>query len=124
LFVGRFIPDKGLHYFNTGIYRFKICQKKLVFDWRIAKPVTLRKNNCFDMASDKIIFPGYVYGSDVNTLMSNAYCYIQPSDVGGIVAGSVNGYGLNVPLIVSDIKETNTPFKIQRASLKRAILSR
>jgi len=57
------------------------------------------------MANEQIIFPGYVYGDDVNTLMKNAYCYIQPSDVEGLSPVVLTVMGLNVPLIVSDIEE-------------------
>lgn len=57
------------------------------------------------MANEQIIFPGYVYGNDTNTLMANSYCYIQPSDVEGLSPVVLTVMGLNVPMIVSDIEE-------------------
>jgi glycosyltransferase involved in cell wall biosynthesis len=57
------------------------------------------------MADEQIIFPGFVYGDDVNALMVNAYCYIQPSDVEGLSPVVLTVMGLKVPLIVSDIDE-------------------
>lgn len=103
LFVGRFIPDKGLHYLIPA-FENSISNKKLVMIGGSPNPSPYEKQ-LFDMASDKIIFPGYVYGEDVNTLMLNSYCYIQPSDVEGLSPVVLTVMGLNVPLIVSDIEE-------------------
>ncbi|MDB4921113.1 glycosyltransferase family 4 protein [Mucilaginibacter sp.] len=103
LFVGRFIPDKGLHYLIPA-FKKSISNKKLVLIGGSPNPSRYEKQ-LLDMASDRIVFPGYVYGNDVNTLMSNAYCYIQPSDVEGLSPVVLTVMGLNVPMIVSDIEE-------------------
>jgi glycosyltransferase involved in cell wall biosynthesis len=103
LFVGRFIPDKGLHYLIPA-FKKSVSNKKLVMIGGSPNPSPYEKQ-LLDMASDNVIFPGYVYGNDVNTLMSNAYCYIQPSDVEGLSPVVLTVMGLNVPLIVSDIEE-------------------
>ena len=103
LFVGRFIPDKGLHYLIPA-FKESMSNKKLVLIGGSPNPSPYEKQ-LLDMASDRIVFPGYVYGNDVNTLMSNAYCYIQPSDVEGLSPVVLTVMGLNVPMIVSDIEE-------------------
>ncbi|MES2111529.1 MAG: glycosyltransferase [Bacteroidota bacterium] len=103
LFVGRFIPDKGLHYLIPG-FKNSNSGKKLVLIGGSPNPSPYEQT-LFDMGDEHIIFPGYVYGDDVNTLMMNAYCYIQPSDVEGLSPVVLTVMGLNVPLIVSDIEE-------------------
>lgn len=103
LFVGRFIPDKGLHYLIPA-FRNSTSNKKLVLIGGSPNPSSYEKQ-LLNMAGDQILFPGYVYGDDVNTLMTNAYCYIQPSDVEGLSPVVLTVMGLNVPLIVSDIEE-------------------
>jgi len=103
LFVGRFIPDKGLHYLIPG-FKNSNSNKKLVLIGGSPNPLPYEQQ-IFDMGDDSIIFPGYIYGDDVNTLMQNAYCYIQPSDVEGLSPVVLTVMGLNVPLIVSDIEE-------------------
>ncbi len=103
LFVGRFIPDKGLHYLIPA-FKNSGSLKKLVLIGGSPNPSPYEKN-LLDMANGQIVFPGYVYGNDTNTLMSNAYCYIQPSDVEGLSPVILTVMGLNVPLIVSDIEE-------------------
>ena len=103
LFVGRFIPDKGLHYLIPA-FKKSNSKRKLVMIGGSPNPSPYEKE-LLDMANEQIIFPGYVYGDDVNTLMKNAYCYIQPSDVEGLSPVVLTVMGLNVPLIVSDIEE-------------------
>ncbi|HEY8928015.1 MAG TPA: glycosyltransferase [Mucilaginibacter sp.] len=103
LFVGRFIPDKGLHYLIPGFKNSKSA-KKLVLVGGSPNPSPYEQQLA-DMANDQVVFAGYVYGNDVNTLMRNAYCYIQPSDVEGLSPVVLTVMGLDVPLIVSDIEE-------------------
>ncbi|MGI4749998.1 MAG: glycosyltransferase [Janthinobacterium lividum] len=103
LFVGRFIPDKGLHYLLQG-FKNSRSAKKLVLIGGSPNPFSY-ENSLFKMADDQVLFPGYIYGNDTNTLMANAYCYIQPSDVEGLSPVVLTVMGLNVPLIVSDIEE-------------------
>lgn len=103
LFVGRFIPDKGLHYLIPGFKR-SMSNKKLVLIGGSPNPSPYEQQ-IFDMGDDRIVFPGYIYGDEVNTLMQNSFCYIQPSDVEGLSPVVLTVMGLNVPLIVSDIEE-------------------
>jgi len=103
LFVGRFIPDKGLHYLIPA-FKQSISNKKLVLIGGSPNPSSYEQE-IMTMADDRVIFPGYVYGDDTNILMRNAYCYIQPSDVEGLSPVVLTVMGLEVPLIVSDIEE-------------------
>jgi len=103
LFIGRFIPDKGIHYLIPA-FKNSRSNKKLVLIGGSPNPSPYEQQ-LHDMAGDNIIFPGYIYGDAVNTLIANAYCYIQPSDVEGLSPIVLTVMGLNVPLIVSDIEE-------------------
>lgn len=103
LFIGRFIPDKGLHYLIPAFLNSNSI-KKLVLIGGSPNPSPYEKQ-LQDLANDRVLFPGYIYGDEVNTLISNAYCYIQPSDVEGLSPIVLTVMGLNVPLIVSDIEE-------------------
>jgi glycosyltransferase involved in cell wall biosynthesis len=103
LFVGRFIPDKGLHYLIPAFTQSK-SNKKLVLIGGSPNP-SAYETQVMKMANENVIFPGYVYGDDVTRLMLNAYCYIQPSDIEGLSPVVLTVMGLGVPLIVSDIDE-------------------
>jgi glycosyltransferase involved in cell wall biosynthesis len=103
LFVGRFIPDKGLHYLVPAFEKLK-TNKKLVLVGGSPNPtefeVDLKKTN-----DPRILFAGFIYGDDTVTLMQNAYAYIQPSDIEGLSPVMLSVMGLGTPLICSDIKE-------------------
>ncbi len=103
LFIGRFIPDKGLHYLIPA-FKNSNTKKKLVLIGASPKPSPYEKQ-LTDLADNRILFPGYVYGNDANLLIANAFCYIQPSDVEGLSPILLTVMGLNVPMIVSDIEE-------------------
>lgn len=103
LFVGRFIPDKGLHYLIPG-FTDSNSNKKLVLIGGSPNPSPYEQQ-LMDLSNENVLFPGFVYGDEVNTLISNAFCYIQPSDVEGLSPIVLTVMGLGVPLIVSDIEE-------------------
>ncbi|WDF53999.1 glycosyltransferase [Mucilaginibacter sp. KACC 22063] len=121
LFVGRFIPDKGLHYLVPAFKAAK-TNKKLVLIGGSPNPSPYEQE-IFNMGNESIIFPGFVYGEDVNALMLNSYCYIQPSDVEGLSPVVLTVMGLNVPLIVSNIEENiyvveDTAIKFKKGSIQ------
>jgi glycosyltransferase involved in cell wall biosynthesis len=114
LFVGRFIPDKGLHYLIPAFINSK-TKKKLVLVGGSPNP-SLYEQQLFQQANENVIFAGFVYGDDVTRLMLNCYCYIQPSDVEGLSPVVLSIMGLGVPLIVSDIEENE--YAVQDTALK------
>jgi len=103
LFVGRFIPDKGLHYLIPAFEKLK-TEKQLVLVGGSPNPSDYEKR-IMKTIDKRIIFPGYVYGEDSLRLMKHAYCYIQPSDVEGLSPVLLNVMFLRTPIICSNIKE-------------------
>ncbi|MEO6489275.1 MAG: glycosyltransferase family 4 protein [Ferruginibacter sp.] len=103
LFVGRFIPDKGIHLLIEAFEKIK-TNKKLVLIGGSPNPseyeITIKNSK-----DPRIIFPGYVYGDDTNILMQNCYAYIQPSIIEGLSPVILTVMGLGTPLICSDIVE-------------------
>ena len=120
LFVGRFIPDKGLHYLLPAFSK-SISKRKLVLVGGSPNP-SAYENEIAAMAGPNILFAGFVYGDDVTRLMLNSYCYIQPSDVEGLSPVVLTIMGLGVPLIVSNIEENeyavkNTAIKFEKGDI-------
>jgi glycosyltransferase involved in cell wall biosynthesis len=103
LFVGRFIPDKGLQYLIPAFEKL-VTDKKLVLVGGSPNPsefeISLKKTT-----DPRILFAGFIYGDDTVTLMTKAYAYIQPSDIEGLSPVMLSVMGLGTPLICSDIKE-------------------
>lgn len=103
LFIGRFIPDKGLHYLIPAFEKVN-TEKKLVIVGGSPNPTDYEK--LIKRTIDKrIIFPGFMYGDDSLTLMKNAYVYIQPSDVEGLSPVILSVMAIGTPLICSNIEE-------------------
>ncbi len=103
LFVGRFIPDKGLH-LMTDAFEKITTTKKLVLIGGSPNPNSYEEQ--IKSTKDKrIIFPGYIYGEETNILMKHAYAYIQPSLIEGLSPAILTVMGLGTPLICSDIQE-------------------
>ena len=103
LFVGRFIPDKGVHLLVEAFEKSRTT-KKLVLVGGSPNPgpyeIEIRKTE-----DPRIIFAGYIYGDDTNFLMKNAYTYIQPSLIEGLSPVILTVMGLGTPLLCSDIVE-------------------
>jgi glycosyltransferase involved in cell wall biosynthesis len=103
LFVGRFIPDKGLHYLIPA-FENTTTTKKIVIVGGSPNPSEYEKA-ITRTKDDRIIFPGYIYGDDTVTLMKHAYAYIQPSDIEGLSPVLLTVMYLGTPVICSDIEE-------------------
>ena len=118
LFVGRFIPDKGIHYL---IEAFKNINTDLTLVLVGGAP---NKNDyegkLISETSEKIIFPGFIYGNDTNTLIKNAYLYVQPSDVEGLSPVILQVMGMGVPLLCSDIVENKYIVKSDAVKFRKS----
>ncbi len=103
LFVGRFIPDKGLHLLVPAFEALNTGKKLVLIG---GSPNPNEYESTIKNSKDKrVVFPGYVYGDDTNILMKNAYAYVQPSLIEGLSPVILTVMGLGVPLICSDIIE-------------------
>lgn len=103
LFVGRFIPDKGVHLLIEAFQNLK-TDKKLVLIGGSPNPDKYEQS-IKSVIDERIIFPGYIYGEDTNYLIENAYAYVQPSLIEGLSPVILTVMGLGTPLICSNIKE-------------------
>jgi len=103
LFVGRFIPDKGVHLLIRAFESVE-TDMKLVLVGGSPNPGNY-ENEIHQTPDKRIIFAGYVYGDDTNILMKNAYVYVQPSLIEGLSPVILTVMGLGTPLVCSDIVE-------------------
>jgi glycosyltransferase involved in cell wall biosynthesis len=103
LFVGRFIPDKGLHYLVPAFEKLQ-TDKKLVLVGGAPNPAKY-ESEIMATRDPRILFPGFIFGGRNFALMKNAYAYVQPSDIEGLSPVILENMGLGTPLICSDIPE-------------------
>jgi glycosyltransferase involved in cell wall biosynthesis len=103
LFIGRFIPDKGLHYLIQAFEKLETT-KKLVLVGGSPNPSNYERK-LLSTKDSRILSVGYIYGEDSLRLMKHAYCYIQPSEVEGLSPVILNVMSIGTPIICSNIKE-------------------
>ena len=103
LFVGRFIPDKGLHWLIPAFEALR-SDVKLVLVGGSPNPsgyeAELRTTT-----DPRIAFTGFIYGDDVHTLMRHAYAYVQPSLIEGLSPVILEAAYIGAPIICSDIPQ-------------------
>lgn len=105
LFLGRLVPEKGIHYLIDA-FRKVGSDKKLVIAGGAsdsdAYVQQLRELACGD---NRIIFTGFVQGQILEELYSNAYLYVLPSDVEGMPLSLLEAMSYGNCCVTSDIEE-------------------
>lgn len=105
LFLGRLVPEKGIHYLIEA-YRNTKTDKKLVIAGGVSDSgeygEELKKlaNNHSD-----IVFTGFVQGRLLEELYSNAYLYVLPSDLEGMPLSLLEAMSYGNCCVTSDIEE-------------------
>lgn len=103
VFVGRFVPDKGLHLLVPAFERLDTT-KKLVLVGGSPNPSGYESE--IRLTNDpRVVFAGFLYGSEVHALMRNSYAYVQPSAIEGLSPAILEASYVGAPVICSDIPQ-------------------
>ncbi|MCE9626379.1 MAG: glycosyltransferase family 4 protein [Candidatus Eisenbacteria bacterium] len=103
LFVGRLVPEKGVHYLCEAFSRIDTDMKlALVGGLSFSQDyVSVLKR----YESDRIRLLDYVFGEALEELWSNAYCVVQPSTMEGLSIALLEALSYGRCVLVSDIPE-------------------
>ena len=105
LFLGRLVPEKGIHYLIEA-YRGLNTDKKLVIAGGVSDSDEYGKQLIELAKADKrILFTGFVQGRVLEELYSNAYLYVLPSDLEGMPLSLLEAMSYGNCCVVSDIPE-------------------
>lgn len=105
LFLGRLVPEKGVHYLIEAYNKLNTSKKLVIaggashtseYEEQIKEQA---KNN------DNIIFTGFVQGKALEELYSNAYIYCLPSDLEGMPISLLEAMSYGNCCLTSDIDE-------------------
>lgn len=105
LFLGRIVPEKGIHYMINAFKKVK-TEKKLVIAGGSSDTQAYEEEIKKQAEGDaRIIFTGFVQGRMLEELYSNAYIYILPSDLEGMPLSLLEAMSYGNCCLISDIEE-------------------
>ncbi len=105
LFLGRIVPEKGVHYLIEAFKQLD-TDKKLVIAGGASDSSEYYEQIQSAAAGDpRIILTGFVEGRMLQELYSNAYVYVLPSDLEGMPMSLLEAMSYGCCCLVSDIPE-------------------
>lgn len=131
LFLGRIVPEKGLHYLLKA-YDGLETDKTLVIAGDASDTSEYMAHICKIAQSDpRVILAGQVEGELLAELLSNAFCYVLPSDVEGMPMSLLEAMShgracitSNIPECADVIADTGVTFPAgNAAALREALVS-
>ena len=103
LFVGRLIPEKGVHYLIEAFEQLDTDLKLVIVGDSPYTPDYVRRLRSTE--DPRIVFTGYLFGDGFKQLMKNCRVYVQPSDVEGTSPVLLTAMGYGRPVVVNGIPE-------------------
>ena len=103
LFVGRLVPENCVHHLLeafTGLSTDMKCV--IVGDAPYAAPYIASLKATAD---PRLVFTGYLFGAGCRELMSNAYCFVETSEVGGTHPAVLEAMAAGTCVVVNDTPE-------------------
>ncbi len=105
LFLGRLVPEKGVHYLIEA-FKGVETDKKLVIAGGVSDSEEYARGlQAAAEGDDRILFTGFVQERPLQELYSNAYVFVQPSDVEGMPLTLLEAMSYGNCCVVSDIPE-------------------
>ncbi|WP_339752680.1 DUF1972 domain-containing protein [uncultured Winogradskyella sp.] len=105
IFVGRFVPEKGVHHLIEAYLKLK-TKKPLVLVGDDTSDTNYKKD-IFSIGEkySNIILPGFLYNDEYEELLSNAYLYLSASELEGTSPSLLAAMGAKVCALVNGINE-------------------
>ena len=105
LFLGRLVPEKGVHYLIEA-FRTISTDKKLVIVGGASDSAGYDEElKRLGGENPSILFTGFVQGRELEELYSNAYVYVLPSDLEGMPLSLLEAMSYGNCCLTSDIPE-------------------
>ena len=105
LFLGRLVPEKGIHYLIEAYQKLRTDKKLVIVGGTSDTDDYVRQLYAMAGDSGSIIFTGFHEGTVVEELYSNAYMYVLPSDLEGMPLTLLEAMNYGCCCVTSDIGE-------------------
>ena len=103
LFVGRLVPEKGVHYLCEAFSQIDTDMKLVLAGGLSFSEDYMGRIRSYE--SDRVRLLGYVFGAELEELWSNAYVVVQPSTVEGLSIALLEALSYGRCVLLSDIPE-------------------
>ena len=103
MFLGRLVPEKGIHYLIEA-WKGIDTDKKLVIAGGNSDTQEYM-DQLKQIAGEGVIFTGFQQGKALEELYSNAYLYVLPSDLEGMPLSLLEAMSYGNCCVISDIEE-------------------
>lgn len=119
LFLGRIVPEKGIHYLIDAYNQIK-TNKKLVIAGSSSDTESYYNELKEKTKNNKnIIFTGFIYGKELEEFYSNCYVYILPSDLEGMPLSLLEAMSYGNCCLTSDINECSIVIEDKGVTFKK-----
>jgi glycosyltransferase involved in cell wall biosynthesis len=105
LFLGRLVPEKGVHYLIEAYRKLHTDKKLVIVGGTSDTDDYVRQLYALAEDSRSIIFTGFQQGAIVGEFYSNAYLYVLPSDLEGMPLSLLEAMNCGCCCVTSDIGE-------------------
>ena len=105
LFLGRIVPEKGVHYLIEAYKKIKTNKKLVIAGGASDASEYAQKIEDMTKDNDNIVMTGFVKGNVLEELYSNAYVYCLPSDLEGMPLSLLEAMSYGNACLTSDIPE-------------------
>jgi len=105
LFLGRLVPEKGIHYLIEAYQNLKTDKKLVIAGGSSDTDAYMARLKAMAAGNADILFTGFVQGPLLEELYSNAYIYVLPSDLEGMPLSLLEAMSYGNCCVVSDIPE-------------------
>ncbi len=105
LFLGRLVPEKGLKYLIKAYMQVNTTKKLMIVGGTSDTDDFVKEMKALASTDERIIFTGFVFGRLLEEFYSNAYVYVQPSDLEGMSLSLLEAMSYGNCCLVSDIAE-------------------
>ncbi len=105
LFLGRLVPEKGVKYLIEAYKQLDTDKKLVIAGGTSDSSEYLDELTKLVNGDDRIIFTGFVQGTLLYELYSNAYLYVLPSDLEGMPLSLLEAMSYGNCCLCSDIPE-------------------
>ncbi len=105
LFLGRLVPEKGIHYLIDAYKKIKTDKRLVIAGGTSGTDDYIRRLKEQAQDDERILFTGFIQGKELEALYGNAYVYVLPSDVEGMPLSLLEAMSYGNCCLVSDIPE-------------------